>query len=138
MTRAEFTALFPNASEAVIRANVDEFGPRTAKPSPAKSHASKTNLPRNSKPRTRPVFQKLQDDSLETEADHDKAGASALDGIGRPQFRVSVTFRISDERHRDNDGGYSTLADCLIAAVGRLAKMDPRVLRTHANRVHRK
>lgn len=63
---------------------------------------------------------------------------TGLDGAVYPEFRVSATICISDERDRDNDGAYSTLQDCLIAAVGRLAKMDSKTLRKHAAGLKRK
>lgn len=77
-------------------------------------------------------LQKLQDDPLASKADHDQAGESKVDGTSGGEFRVSVTLRISDARDRDNDGAFSTLADCLVAAIGRLAEMDARTLRKHA------
>lgn len=47
-----------------------------------------------------------------------------VDGPGHPAFRVSITLRISDERHRDLDGAASTILDCLCSSVGRLAPVD--------------
>lgn len=92
----------------------------------------------DTKPRPLPVLQKLQADPVEPAKDNDQAGKPALDGEGYPEFRVSVTLCISDERDRDNDGAYSTIQDCLIAAVGRLAQMDSRTLRKHAAGFKRK
>ena len=86
----------------------------------------------------RPVVQELETDPLEQAADADEAGVSNMDGQCRPKFRLSVVLRISDERHRDNDGAFTTLADCLVSAVGRLAEVDPGTQRKHANSVHRK
>lgn len=85
-----------------------------------------------------PLLQKLQDDPVEPAKDNDQAGKPSLDGEGYPEFRLSVTLCISDERDRDNDGAYSTIQDCLIAAVGRLAQMDSRTLRKHAAGFKRK
>ena len=58
---------------------------------------------------------------------------AGLDGPVYPTFRVTVEVHISDERDRDNDGAYSTLQDCLIAAIGRLAQVDPTALRKFAS-----
>lgn len=81
-------------------------------------------------------FQKFQDaDPGPTNNRPEEAG---LDGAVYPEFRVSATICISDERDRDNDGAYSTLQDCLIAAVGRLAQMDPKTLRKYAAGFKRK
>lgn len=85
-----------------------------------------------------PVVQKLQNDTVESAPDNDQTGNPEMDGGCDRQFRVAITLCISDERDRDNDGAASTLLDCLIAAVGRLAQMDSRTLRKHAARLKRK
>lgn len=85
-----------------------------------------------------PEFQKLEANSVEGAAHDDKARVPRTDGKDCPRFRLRVVLRISDERHRDNDGAFSTLCDCLVAAAGRLAKVDPRVQRKYANSVHRR
>lgn len=75
------------------------------------------------------------------------AGARKVDhgpkeaGVDEPvhsQFRVAIEIRVSDERDRDNDGAVSTILDCLIAAIGRLAKVDPATQRKYASSLKRK
>lgn len=39
-----------------------------------------------------------------------------VDGQRDQQYRVTITFHISDRRRRDIDGGTSTLLDCIVAA----------------------
>ena len=84
----------------------------------------------------RPVVQELQDDCPRS-ADH-RPQEAGVDVEVYPEFRITAEIRISDERDRDNDGAYSTLQDCLIAAVGRLAQMDPKTLRKFAAGFKRK
>lgn len=89
-----------------------------------------------------PVVQKQQADRSwkEGPALHvdNQAGAAGMDGVCDSEFHIAVTLCISDERDRDNDGAYTTLQDCLIASVGRLAQMDSLTLRKHADRLKRK
>lgn len=85
-----------------------------------------------------PELQKLKAPPVEPAAGDHKAGVSKVDAGGYPSYRVSVTLRISDERDRDNDGAVSTLFDCLVSAVGRLAQMDSLTLRKHAASFKRK
>ena len=86
--------------------------------------------------RKRPQFPELQDDRPRP-ADH-RPQEAGLDGEVYPEFRITAEIRISDERDRDNDGAYSTLQDCLITAIGRLAQMDPKTLRKFAAGFKRK
>lgn len=89
-----------------------------------------------SRNRSSPQFQKLQDDRPRT-ADH-RPQEAGMDGEVYPEFCITAEIRISDERDRDNDGAYSTLQDCLITAIGRLAQMDPKTLRKFAAGFKRK
>lgn len=71
----------------------------------------------------------------ESEVDN-RAIRPGLDETRHPKFRVSITFRVSDRRRRDNSGMLDTILDCLISA-GRLLgnvgnwkrKNDPRFKR---------
>lgn len=83
----------------------------------------KANL-ENKRRGKRRVVQKQQDD-MRTEgtapnADNRPAKAKAKGG-NHAQYRISVTFRISDNRVRDLDGMLTTILDALIDARGRLA-----------------
>ena len=55
-----------------------------------------------------------------------KTRVSKGDKENHRRFRVRITFRFSDNRRRDLDGGLSTVLDCIIAARGRLLDMDTR------------
>ena len=85
---------------------------------------------KHSRPWKRPVLQEFKDDRSRS-PNHGPEKAE-VDGEVYPKFRASITIRVSDKRDRDNDGAVSTIFDCLIAAIGRLAKMDPGTLRKHA------
>lgn len=56
----------------------------------------------------------------------DEAGAKRMDEAGRPTHRVSIVFRVSDKRRRDNPGMLETLCDVLVAARRRLAEFGNR------------
>lgn len=86
--------------------------------------------------RASPQFQEFQD-AHAGPSDH-RSQEAGVDGAVYPEFCITATICIADERDRDNDGAYSTLQDCLIAAVGRLAQMDPKTLRKHAAGFKRK
>lgn len=47
---------------------------------------------------------------------NNRPGKARMDETRNPRFKVSVTFRFSDNRKRDLDGALSTVLDCLIAA----------------------
>lgn len=111
------------------RFTVEQYAATIAKPGYRVSNSASLG---DKKLRPHPIVQKLQDDPLATKADHDQTGEPKVDGTSGAEFRVTVTFRISDARDRDNDGAFSTLADCLVASIGRLTEMDARTLRKHA------
>jgi len=61
------------------------------------------------------------------------AAPRKVDGVGHPQFRITVTLRFSDYRRKDPDGCLATIMDCLTHAVGRLVGLvsgNPREKRT--------
>lgn len=91
---------------------------------------------------TRPELQKLERNNprkkrAAIDADH-QARLPETDERHSGQFNIAATLHISDERNRDNDGAYTTLQDCLIAAIGRLSKMDTVALRSYAACLKRK
>lgn len=51
----------------------------------------------------------------------DRQASQTLDEGGNHKYRISVTFRVSDNGVRDNDGMLSTILDCLVSAGRRLA-----------------
>ena len=53
-----------------------------------------------------------------------RAAQKSMDGSGVGTFRMSITLLYSSQRDSDLDGGATTLCDCLIAAIGRLAQVD--------------
>jgi hypothetical protein len=110
-------AMFPNASRAFLAANCAMFG---ARPQLQEQQADRAR-------KKRPALNA-----------HHEAGSAEVDGVSDSEFHITVTLSISDQRDRDNDGAYTTLQDCLIAAVGRLAQMDSLTLRKHAARLKRK
>lgn len=84
-------------------------------------------------------LQEQQDGHNQTNTTTDnKSKEPAMDGSMHGPFRVSVTLLVSDERDRDGDGMYSTIQDCLIAAIGRLAQMDRLALRKLAKSEERR
>lgn len=109
------------------RFTIEQYAATIAKPGYRPAHQ-----PANTRVEPRPQLQKLQDDPLASKADHDQTGEPKVDGTSGGEFRVTVTLRISDARDRDNDGAFSTLADCLVSSLGRLTEMDARTLRKHA------
>ncbi len=62
-----------------------------------------------------------------TPVHRDKKRAQGMDGKDHPKFRVSVTFRCSDNYARDGDGMLSTILDCIVSASRRLADLDSRI-----------
>ena len=80
--------------------------------------------PRN---RKRAVVQE-QEAHVRQEAGHG-AQDQAVDERGCGDYRVSVTFLVSDERDRDGDGMLSTVLDCYLDAIGRLLGVDRIALR---------
>jgi hypothetical protein len=83
-----------------------------------------------------PIIQEQQD-AGKRQVVH-KSKKPEMDETMHGQFRVSVTLLVSDQRDRDGDGMYSTIQDCLIAAIGRLAKMDRLALRKLAKSEERR
>lgn len=67
-----------------------------------------------------------------------KSESKAVDGQVLRGYSVSVTLRVADRRDRDGDGMYSTIQDCLIAAVGRLLGLDRIALRKLAKSEERR
>lgn len=82
------------------------------------------------------VVQEFQDDRS-WQADN-QSKKTKMDAAMHQRYRVSVTLLVADERDRDGDGMYSTIQDCLIAAVGRLVKMDRIALRKLAKSEERR
>ncbi len=41
-----------------------------------------------------------------------------------PKYRVTIIWRVSDKRRRDNDGMLATVMDCLVHATRRLVGLD--------------
>ncbi len=72
-------------------------------------------------------LQKLKDDCARTP--DNRPAQATLDGSGVGTFRVSITLLYSSQRDSDLDGGATTLLDCYVAAIGRLAQVDGRVVR---------
>lgn len=74
------------------------------------------------------VIQEQQDDCDKSEdrqaIHHVQPKKEGMDGRGYPQFRVSITYLVSDYRRRDAWGMAETIADCIVAAVGRLLGTD--------------
>lgn len=95
-----------------------------------KRNAKNTRIGRSSE------LQELQDDSAR-KADN-RPNKTEVDGAMHPRYRVAATFFVADNRDRDGDGMYSTIQDCLIAAIGRLAEMDRLALRRLAKSEERK
>lgn len=80
--------------------------------------------------------EKLQ--NADTRKIDNKAGIPEMDGQGCGRFRVSITLYISDKRERDPDGAATTLLDVIIAAHGRLLRMDRAAMRKLATSLKRK
>lgn len=53
-----------------------------------------------------------------------EAGEAEMDAKCHPAYDLAVTIRVSDQRRRDLDGNLSTVLDCLVQAVRRLAPVD--------------
>lgn len=83
--------------------------------------------------RTRSKFQKFKDDSAsegKSAGDVDnRSEETKVDGEMCAEYGITVTLLVSDNRDRDGDGAFSTLQDCIIRAVGRLAKVDSKAQR---------
>lgn len=114
MTEDELRRKFPRASAAFISANLS--GDPGARPCP--------------------VVQERKDENPKR-ANH-RPQKEKVDGRCHATYRIAATIRISDERDRDLDGALSTLQDCVINAVGRLAEMDRIDLRKCANSFKRR
>lgn len=102
----ELRKLFPNISKSTLRANTivgSRLGPRSQLQElqagdPGQQHGKDENT--------------------------DRAEGKAVDGALHGQFRITVNFKVSDNRRRDLDGMLSTIFDCQIAATGRFAPVD--------------
>lgn len=124
LSPAKFRAAFPNATASARKRNADahtrwlsdRFAPRFAGAAAAARRAGGGgDCPVVQDAEDRRDAAQPQDRKVVREA-ADQAGAQEVDGGDRPQFRVTVAFRYHDRRRRDNDGGYSTLLDCVVAA----------------------
>lgn len=76
-------------------------------------------------PRLRPCASNEEQQDADKRKVDNKARKTGMDEKGHPQFKLTVTILVSDNRRRDIDGALSTLLDCLIAA-GRQLAMDTR------------
>lgn len=80
----------------------------------------KPGSPRNQGNVPCPQFQEHEEgdprSKLRQDADLDRPKSKTVDGTGNQKFRLTVVFKMSDNRPRDLDGGLSTICDCLIAA----------------------
>lgn len=83
------------------------------------------------------VFVQEQQDDCAGPVNHEPEKAKA-NGSDYPSFHLSVEFLVSDKRDRDGDGMLNTICDCLISAIGRLAKVDSKTQRKLANSLKRK
>lgn len=91
---------------------------------------------RDSRNRGSAIIQKLKNDS--TRQVDNRPKKTEMDAEMHAGFRITVTLLVADRRDRDCDGAYSTIQDCLIAAIGRLAKMDRLALRKLAKSEERR
>lgn len=69
----------------------------------------------------------LQLQKLQTEnpkRPDNKAVVPKADGKDHNRFRVTINLRVCDRRRRDADGAVTTLLDCIVSAVRRLAELD--------------
>lgn len=78
--------------------------------------------------RTGPVIQELKADCVQPQYQapvhmHGQE-EKAVDGQRYPQFRVSITYFVSDRRRRDAWGMAETVADCIVSATRRLLGTD--------------
>lgn len=75
-----------------------------------------------------PVLQEQQTDCHQPQdgeaVHHVQPQEKEVDGRGYPQFRVSITYLVSDYRRRDAWGMAETVADCIVAAARRLLGAD--------------
>ena len=82
--------------------------------------------------RPRPIVQEQQDDRADLATDQKRKKVSVpdadsetreaeVDEGSHPVYDLTVTIRVSDNRRRDLDGNLSTILDCLVQSVRRLA-----------------
>ena len=116
MTKHELLRRFPNASPSFLAANCYE----------ERSISSK-----NRGDWIRTGFQKQQGDQRQSQVRKavlkDAPQKEGVDGGVHRQFRVSVTFLVSDNRRRDPTGMLETIMDCLIHAVRNVRRQYPGV-----------
>lgn len=109
------------------RLTPDEFNAITQRIAGAKARATKADTPQDSGSGQHRELQKLKNNvrpkGKKADADNRPAKKEA-DGSDQPQYRLSVTFRVSDKRHRDGDGMLATIFDATTDAVGRLTALD--------------
>jgi hypothetical protein len=111
MNRDELKARYPNASESFLRANADPVEARSQRDS---------SLIQDAKECDRLARQENGQDIRPTVH---AAGTQKVDAKDRGKFRITVSFRYPNYRVHDNDGGYSTLLDCIIATRRRLDEL---------------
>ena len=58
-------------------------------------------------------------------AANNRGARKRMDGVGHPQYRITITLRFSDYRRHDPDGCCSTLLDCFTRAIRRLLDLVP-------------
>ena len=54
----------------------------------------------------------------------DEPKEKGMDGKSHPQYRVTITWLISDRRKRDSWGMSETIADCVVSASRRFLGLD--------------
>src|SRR3990172_12008129 len=111
ITLDEIRRRFPNAAKSVLQAN----------------------SPANPKGKPCPIVQESKEGDQGQQdrkaSDPHRTKRKKVDGSVHPKFRIAVTFRRSDLRERDPDGGLSTILDCLVAARKRLNELAQRASR---------
>ena len=98
--------LYPNASESFIRANCPSYRGNGTRPVVQEQQADQ---PKPQDRKTVPSHQRPE---------------KGVDGKRHPQFRVSITWLVSDNRVRDAWGMSETVADCIVSAVRRFLGLD--------------
>jgi hypothetical protein len=83
-----------------------------------------------------PVVQEQQ--TGDSGPDNNQPQKPGDNGADNHRFRVSITLCYSSLYNQDIDGGATTILDCLISAIGRLAQVDKRTLRKVAASAKRK
>lgn len=127
MTTDELKIKFPRASESFLRANTEAGHAGSVGDNPVVQDAEV---------RDRLAGQKDGQDICKAD---DTGRTQKMDGKDRAKFRITVSFRYPDYRTHDNDGGYSTICDCLIAARRQLEVLagnrpEKRTVRAGGNR----